>query len=116
MKLLKFVGSALKDLSIMPNEVKLDFGYQLYKAQLGEYPITAKPLKGFGGASVIELRENFCGDTYRAVYTVKFENTIYVLHCFKKKSNSGIATPQTDIELIKKRLQVAIEIELNKDK
>lgn len=113
-KIIDFIGSALDDLSSMPDEVKFDFGYSLYKAQLGEYPPRAKVLSGFGGANVIELRENWHGDTYRAVYTVQFKNCIYVLHCFKKKSSSGIATPKPDIDLIKRRLKVAIDNEAQK--
>ncbi len=105
-----FIGSALDDLKSMPDEVKQDFGYNLYKAQLGEYPSTAKALSGFDGASVIELRENWHGNTYRAVYTVQFKDCIYVLHCFKKKSNSGIATPKPDIDLIKQRLKTVKQI------
>lgn len=107
MKKIKFIGSAKDDLSLMPDDVKLDFGYHLYKAQLGDFPNTAKPLKGFGGASVIELRENWHGNTYRAVYTVQFKDYIYVLHCFNKKSNTGISTPKPDIDLIKQRLKIA---------
>ena len=113
-KTIDFIGSALDDLSSMPDEVKFDFGYNLYKAQLGEYPPTAKVLSGFGSANIIELRENWHGDTYRAVYTVQFKNCIYVLHCFKKKSSSGIATPKPDIDLIRRRLKVAIDNEAQK--
>jgi phage-related protein len=98
----------------MPDEVKFDFGYNLYKAQLGEYPPTAKVLSGFSGANVIELREKWHKETYRAVYTVQFKNCIYGLHCFKKKSSSGIATPKPDIDLIKRRLKIAIDNEAQK--
>jgi phage-related protein len=111
MKILRFVGSSKEDLSSMPDDVRQDFGYHLFKAQSGEFPATAKPLKGFGSASVIELRENWHGDTFRAVYTVQFKDCIYVLHCFKKKSSSGISTPKPDIELIKQRLKIAIDYE-----
>lgn len=114
MKKLRFVGSSKEDLSSMPDDVKQDFGYHLFKAQAGEFPATAKPLKGFGGASVIELRENWHGDTYRAVYTVQFRDCIYVLHCFKKKSSSGISTPKPDLELIKQRLKDVIKYENQK--
>jgi len=69
----------------------------------------AKPLKGFVGAGVLEIIENFFGNTYRAVYTVRFEKVVYVLHCFQKKSKHGIKTPQQDIDLIKQRLKVAEE-------
>lgn len=67
----------------------------------------AKPLQGFGGAGVLEIIERHDGDTYRAVYTVKFRSVLYVLHCFQKKARHGIKTPQQDIELIKQRLRVA---------
>jgi phage-related protein len=83
------------------------FGYALHAAQLGETPPEAKPLKGFGGAGVLELVEDHRGDTYRAVYTVRFATRIYVLHVFQKKSKRGIATPQRDIELIRARLKWA---------
>lgn len=114
LKELEFVGSAGEDLSLMPKSVKSDFGYALYKAQLGEYSSLARTLSGFGNASVIELKTNSVGGTYRAVYTVEFKETIYVLHCFKKKSTSGIATPKPDIDLIKRRLRIAMNIENNK--
>ncbi|AIE85948.1 Phage family protein [Fimbriimonas ginsengisoli Gsoil 348] len=84
-------------------------GYALYLAQSGDKPPSAKPLKGFGGASVLELVENYDGDTYRAIYTVRFEDAVYVLHCFQKKSKSGTATPQQDIELVRSRLRTAEE-------
>lgn len=70
---------------------------------------SAKPLKGFGGANVVELVDDHQGDTYRAVYTVKFESAIYVLHAFQKKSKQGIKTPQADIDLVKRRLKAAEE-------
>ena len=82
-------------------------GLALYAAQLGETPPDAKVLKGFGGAGVLELVEDHRGDTYRAVYTVRFATRIYVLHVFQKKSKRGIKTPQSDIDLIKRRLRDA---------
>ena len=106
---LDFIGSSRDDLKEFPQEVKQDIGYALFEAQQGQKPISAKPLKGFGGAGVLEIVENFFGNTYRAVYTVRFEKVIYVLHCFQKKSKSGIETPKQDIELIKQRLKVAEE-------
>lgn len=86
------------------------FGYALFLAQQGDKSDSAKPLKGFGGAGVLELVENHEGDTYRAVYTVRFEDAVYVLHCFQKKSKSGIATPKQDIDLIKSRLKAVEEV------
>lgn len=102
-----FVGSALEDLREFPDAVRQDIGYALFQAQSGEKPLSAKPLKGFGGAGVLELVENYDGDTYRAVYTVKFKGVVYVLHCFQKKSRHGVSTPLADIELVKQRLRMA---------
>jgi phage-related protein len=84
-------------------------GYALYQAQLGLKVASAKPLRGFGGAGVLEVVANYQTDTYRAVYAVKFSNFIYVLHAFQKKSRKGISTPKADIDLVKKRLRVAQE-------
>lgn len=84
-------------------------GYALYQAQVGLKASSAKPLRGFGGAGIFEIVEDHQTDTYRAVYTVKFSELVYVLHAFQKKSKKGIATPKLDIDLIKKRLRVAEE-------
>ena len=84
-------------------------GYALYQAQVGLKAPTTKPLRGFGGTSVLEVVEDHQTDTYRAVYTVKFAEFVYVLHAFQKKSKKGIATPKPDMDLIKKRLRVAEE-------
>lgn len=108
-KRVDFVGSAREDLKGFPDEAKQDLGYALYEAQKGEKPVAAKPLKGFSGAGVLEIVENFSSGTYRAVYTVRFQKVIYVLHCFQKKSKHGINTPQQDIDLIKQRLRAAEE-------
>ena len=110
LKRLDFIGPSLDDLREFPVEVKQEIGHALHKVQMGIKPIEAKPLKGFGGAGVLEIIENFFGDTYRAVYTVKFTEVIYVLHCFQKKSKSGIKTPRHEIELIKRRLKLAEEL------
>jgi phage-related protein len=109
LKRLDFVGSSREDLKSFPEEVKDDFGYALFEAQIGKKPATAKPLKGFGNAGVLEIRENFAGGTYRAVYTVTFKEVVYVLHCFQKKSKHGIETSKQDIDLIKRRLKAAKE-------
>lgn len=85
-------------------------GFALYLAQTGEKHLATKPLKGFGGAGVLEVVEDHDGDTFRAVYTVKFASAVYVLHAFQKKSKSGIKTLQTDIDLIKQRLKLAEQI------
>ena len=104
-----WVGSSKKDLKEMPEDVQDVFGYALQQAQSGKKHPDAKPLKGFGGAGVLEVVEDFDSDTYRAVYTVKFGDAVYVLHCFQKKSTKGIETPQKDIELIRNRLKAAEE-------
>ena len=106
-KTLIWVGSSRRDLKAFPDEVKDGMGYALYQAQMGQKAPTAKPLRGFGGAGVLEIIEDHQGDTYRAVYTVNFSNLVYVLHAFQKKSKKGIATPKSDLDLINRRLQVA---------
>jgi len=102
-----FMGSSRQDLSDLPEEVKTVMGYAVYLAQTGGKHPNAKVLTGFGGAGVLEVVEDHDGDTYRAVYTVKFKGRIYVLHAFQKKSKKGIATPSADIERIKSRLKDA---------
>jgi phage-related protein len=106
-KPLYWVASAKKDLVTLPEEVQDVFGYALHLAQDGKKHEQAKPLKGFGGAGVLEVVEDHRGDTYRAVYTVKFQHAVYVLHCFQKKSVHGIETPKPDLELIRARLKAA---------
>jgi phage-related protein len=101
------VGPTRRDLKAFPRPVQRAFGLALYATQLGETPPDAKLLKGFGGAGVLELVEDHGGDTYRAVYTVRFATRIYVLHVFQKKSKRGIATPQKDIKPIRARLRWA---------
>jgi phage-related protein len=107
-KPLLWVGSAKKDLQAMPDEVQDSFGYALHLAQTGAKHAHAKPLKGFGSAGVLEVVESEAGSTYRAVYTVKVAAVVYVLHCFQKKSTSGIATPKPDLDLIRDRLKAAL--------
>jgi phage-related protein len=109
MKKLNFVGSSRDDLKEFPNDVRQDIGFALYQAQCGGKSTAAKPLKGFGGGGILEVREDDDRGTYRAVYTVNFSDVIYVLHCFKKKSKSGIRTSPQDVELIRSRLRVAQE-------
>ena len=103
---LVWIASSKKDYGGFPPKVQDEFGFQLFLAQTGQHPSSAKPLKGFGSGT-IELVEDFDGDTYRAVYSVRFATAVYVLHAFKKKSKRGIKTPQTDIDLIKRRLRAA---------
>lgn len=91
----------------MPDEVQQVFGFALYNAQIGLLHPAAKPLKGFGSAGVIEVVEDWRGNAFRAVYTVRFASAVYVLHCFQKKSRQGIATPKRELELIRERLREA---------
>lgn len=109
-KQLIWVASSKKDLLSLPEEIIKSMGYTLHWVQAGLTPPGVKPLKGFLGAGVLEKVEDFDGNTYRAVYTVRFEDTVFVLHCFQKKSKTGISTPKADIELIKSRLSKAKQI------
>ncbi len=106
-KPLAWIGSSHKDLMALPTDVRRLFGFALSLAQAGDKHDNAKVLKGFGGAGVLEVVESDIGGTYRAVYTVKFTEAVFVLHCFQKKSKRGIATPKEDMELIQARLQIA---------
>ena len=106
-KPIKWVSSAKRDLDAMPEDVKDVFGHAIDLAQAGGKHQDAKVLTGFGSAGVLEVVEDHQGDTYRAVYTVKFVGWVYVLHCFQKKSKSGIATPKPDMDLIISRLKAA---------
>jgi phage-related protein len=89
--------------------VRRRVGGALWEAQIGGKAPYAKPLKGFGDAAVLEIVDDFDGDTFRAVYTVRFTEAIYVLHAFQKKSRRGIATPKTELDLIDQRLNRARE-------
>jgi len=102
-----WIRSSLKDLGAFPAEVRERVGYALSAAQYGGKHLDAKPWKG-DGAGVFEVVEDHRGDTFRAVYTVRFEEAVYVLHAFQKKSTKGIATSQADRELIARRLRDAI--------
>ena len=106
---LEWIASSRADLRKFPEDVRKEMGHSLHLAQLGERPNNAKPLKGFGGAGVLEVLASHESGTFRAVYTVKFAEVVYVLHAFQKKSKQGIATPRSDIELIKRRLRIAEE-------
>jgi phage-related protein len=107
LKPVEWIASSLDDLKDFPEDVQQVMGYALYRAQCGDKHPDAKPLKGFKGSGVLEVVEDFDGDTYRAVYTVRFEGIVYVLHAFQKKSKHGIATPKQDVELIEARLKRA---------
>ena len=106
-KPLKWVGSSKRDLDAMPGEVQDVFGHAIDLAQAGGKHQDAKAMSGFGSASVLDVVEDFRGDTYRAIYTVKFTGWIYVLHCFQKKSKTGVRTPKQDLELISARFKAA---------
>ena len=107
LKPLQWVGSSKRDLLSLPGPVVDLFGYALYLAQDGKKHEQAKPLSGFGSAGVLEVVEDWDRSTYRAVYTVRFEGVVFVLHMFQKKSKRGAATPKADIDLIRERLKVA---------
>jgi phage-related protein len=108
-KPVRWVGSSREDLRAFPEEVRRRVGGALWDAQLGLKALFAKPLRGFGGAGVLEIVDDFDGDTYRAVYTVRFAGAVYVLHAFQKKSGRGIATPKAELDLIERRLRRARE-------
>ena len=103
-KPVEWVGSSRRDLKGFPREVQRDIGQALFAAQCGEEYPSVKALKGFGGRSVLEIVAPFDSDAYRAVYTVRFADVVYVLHAFQKKSTKGIATPPRDIDSIRRRL------------
>jgi phage-related protein len=102
-----WVGTSRRDVRGFPGEVRRDIGQALYAAQQGETDPAAKPLRGFGGGSVLEIVASRRGDTWRAVYTVRYAEAIYVLHAFQKKSKRGIATTKKDVALIHQRLSEA---------
>jgi len=109
-----WIASSREDLKKFPETVRHVMGYALYLAQSGQKHPDAKPLRGFGGTGVLEVVDDFDGNAYRAVYTVKLPGVIYVLHAFQKKSKKGIKTPVQEIELVKKRLKRAEEIHANR--
>ncbi len=107
---LVWLGSSRKDLRAFPRQARREIGVALYAAQQGETDPAAKPLKGFGGASVMEIVSEDRRGAWRAVYTIRFADAVYVLHAFQKKSKRGIATPKQEIELIKRRLAEAARL------
>lgn len=109
MKELEWIGSSKKDLVGFPINIVKEMGHALYIAQAGGKPKKAKPLKGFGGAKVLEIVDEDATGTYRTMYTVQFEEIVYVLHAFQKKSKTGIKTPKQEIDLIEQRLKRAQE-------
>ena len=108
-KPVRWVGTSKQDLSAFPDDVKRRVGRALWDAQVGLKAPFAKPLRGFGGAGVLEVVDDFDGNTFRAVYTVRFAGVVYVLHAFQKKSTQGVSTPKSVVDLIAKRLARAQE-------
>ncbi len=106
-KKLIYVGSSLKDLGKFPTDVQDVMVTALNLAKVGDKHQDAKPLKGFKGSGVLEMVDDDDGDTYRAVYTVRLSQAVYVLHAFKKKSTTGVKTSRRDIDLVKQRLTAA---------
>ncbi|WP_277189123.1 type II toxin-antitoxin system RelE/ParE family toxin [Caballeronia sp. BR00000012568055] len=104
---LYWLASSKRDLKAMPADVQDTFGFALHQAQAGGKHEKAKALRGFGSAGVLEVVESTQGSAFRAIYTVKFESAVYVLHCFQKKSTRGIATSKPDIDIILERLKAA---------
>lgn len=106
-----WVGTTLDDIRAFPEEVRREMGHALHLAQLGDKSPSAKPLRGFRGAGVLEVVETFDGNAYRAVYTVRFASGVYALHAFQKKSHHGIATDKHEIDIVARRLREAEEID-----
>lgn len=110
-----WVGTSRKDLRSFPEPVQDHVGYALYVAQRGGRHRDTKPLTGFGGPGVVEVVRDFRGDTFRAVYTLRYAGAVYVLHAFQKKSKTGRKTPQRDIEMVRQRLRDAEQIARKKE-
>lgn len=107
---LAWVGSSRRDFRAMPRAVQNMMGYALYVAQRGGKHESAKPMKGFSGAGVVEMIRDYRGDTYRCVYTVRIAAAVYVLHAFQTKSKRGIETPRGEIEIVKRRMREVEEL------
>lgn len=110
LKPLVWIGRCRDDLRSFPEDVRMVMGFALYLAQAGQKHPDAKPLRGFGGAGVLEIVDDHDGDTYRAVYCVRLAGVVYALHAFQKKSRKGTATSRRDLELAKRRLEWAEQI------
>ena len=109
LKRLRWVGRSKEELDAFPGPARREVGYALYLAQIGMKATKAKPLRGFGGAGVLEVLADHDGNAYRAVYTIKFPEAVYLLHAFQKKSKTGIATPKQNLEIVKQRLKQVVE-------
>lgn len=108
-KPLFWIGTSESNIRKLPAEVQDTFGFALHRAQEGAKHEKAKPIKGYKSAGILEVVESFSGNTYRAVYTVRFREAVYVLHVFQKKSKHGIATPKQELYLIEQRFKHAEE-------
>jgi phage-related protein len=106
-KIVRWIGSSRQELQELPKAVRQFVGQALWEAQQGKMPEDGKVLRGFGGANVVEIRANDIGGTYRAIYTIRFRDSVYVLLVFKKKSTKAIKTPPHIMELVRKRLKIA---------
>jgi phage-related protein len=115
-KPVRWIGSSISDLRAFPDAVQDHMGYALFVAQCGGKHRGAKTLSGFGGAGVLEVVSDFCGDTFRAVCTVRYAGAVYVLHAFQKKSKTGRETPHRDVETIRRRLREAEQIARGTDR
>lgn len=100
----------MEDLRSFPDSVKQTMGLALFQAQCGGKHIQAKVLKGFKGSGVVEIVEDYDGDAYRMMYTVRFSDAVYVLHSFQKKSKKGIETPRHEMDIVRTRLRIAAEL------
>jgi len=105
-----WISSSLRDLRQFPDSVSKLMGFALFQAQRGGKHVQAKPLRGFRGGGVLEVIEDFDGMTFRTMYTVSFEDAIYVLHSFQKKSNKGLGTPRHEMDVVRSRLRIAQEL------
>jgi len=110
-----WMGSSRRDLRAFPRQVRRDIGQALYAAQRGEIDPSAKPLKGFGGGTVVEIIADHIGNTWRAVYTVRFTEAVYVLHAFQKKSKKGSTISRRDLDLVRQRLAEAEHLHREKE-
>lgn len=108
-------GTSKKYLLDLPRDVQRMIGYSLNLAQRGKEDIDCKILKGFGGASVREIKKDDPGGTYRAIFTIKFKDILYVLHVFQKKSKTGMQTPKAHLDLVNKRLKEVQDLQKDQE-
>ena len=111
-----WVGSSLQDIKSFPDSVKQTMGFALFQAQRGGKHLQAKVLKGFKGSGVLEVVEDYDGDSFRMMYTVRFSDAVYVLHSFQKKSKKGIETPKHEMDMVEARLKIAAKLHESRQK